>query len=57
MDLTVVAFATLGLSLFVSAIKMGGWILSADPARSSNPDGGPWSRLRCLRWGCCCGSS
>src|SRR5207247_3835338 len=31
MDLTVVAYATLALSLFVSAIKVGGWILNADP--------------------------
>jgi hypothetical protein len=31
MDLTVLAYATLALSLFVSAIKMGGWILNADP--------------------------
>ena len=31
MDLTVVAYATLALSLFVSAVKMGGWILNADP--------------------------
>ena len=32
MDLTVMAYATLGLSLFVSAIKVGDWILNADPA-------------------------
>ena len=31
MDLTILAYATLGLSLFVSAVKMGGWILHADP--------------------------
>jgi hypothetical protein len=31
MDLTIVAYATLALSLFVSAIKMGGFILNADP--------------------------
>jgi hypothetical protein len=31
MDLTLVAYAALGLSLFASAIKMGGWILNADP--------------------------
>jgi len=31
MDLTVVAYATLALSVFVSAVKMGGWILNADP--------------------------
>jgi hypothetical protein len=30
MDLTILAYATLGLSLFVSAVKMGGWILHAD---------------------------
>src|SRR6266566_281957 len=29
MDLTVVAYATLALSLFVSAVKMGGWILAS----------------------------
>ena len=31
MDLTMVAYATLALSVFVSAVKMGGWILNADP--------------------------
>ena len=31
MDLTVVAYATLALSLFVSAVKVGGFILNADP--------------------------
>ena len=31
MDLTTVAYATFGLSLFVSAIKVGDWILTADP--------------------------
>jgi hypothetical protein len=31
MDLNIVAYATLALSLFVSAVKMGGWILNADP--------------------------
>jgi len=31
MDLTVVAYTTLGLSLLVSAIKVGDWILHADP--------------------------
>jgi hypothetical protein len=31
MDLTVMAYATLALSVFVSAVKMGGWILNADP--------------------------
>src|SRR5712691_6832478 len=31
MDLTLVAYATLALSVFVSAVKMGGWILNADP--------------------------
>jgi hypothetical protein len=31
MDLTVMAYATLALSVFVSAVKMGSWILNADP--------------------------
>src|SRR5713226_9499017 len=31
MDFTVVAYTTLGLSLLVSAIKVGDWILHADP--------------------------
>jgi hypothetical protein len=41
MDLTVLAYATLGLSLFVSAVKMGGWILHADPRTILN--GGRWA--------------
>ena len=41
MDLTVVAYATLALSLFVSAIKMGGWILNADPRTIVNS--GRWA--------------
>src|SRR5215471_9444214 len=40
MDLTVVAYATLALSLFVSAVKMGGWILNADP----------WAIINSGRW-------
>jgi hypothetical protein len=41
MDLTVVAYATLALSLFVSAVKMGGWILNADPRAIVNS--GRWA--------------
>ena len=41
MDLTVVAYATLALSLFVSAVKMGGWILNADPRALINS--GRWA--------------
>jgi hypothetical protein len=41
MDLTVVAYATLALSLFVSAVKMGGWILNADPRTIVNS--GRWA--------------
>jgi hypothetical protein len=41
MDLTILAYATLGLSLFVSAVKMGGWILHADPQTILN--GGRWA--------------
>ena len=41
MDLTVVAYATLALSLFVSAVKMGGWILIADPRAIINS--GRWA--------------
>ena len=43
MDLTVVAYATLALSLFVSAVKMGGWILNADPRAMINS--GRWALL------------
>jgi hypothetical protein len=43
MDLTVLAYATLALSLFVSAVKMGGWILNADPRAILNA--GRWSLL------------
>jgi len=43
MDLTIVAYATLALSLFVSAVKMGGWILNADPRTLVNA--GRWSLL------------
>ena len=46
MDLTVVAYATLALSLFVSAVKMGGWILNAILGRSSIRDDGRSSRLQ-----------
>lgn len=31
MDLNVLAYGMLGLSLLASAVKMGGWILNADP--------------------------
>src|SRR5262249_16928735 len=55
MDLTVVAYATLALSLFVSAVKMGGWILNADPRVIINS--GRWAlvalaalSLRVLAW-------
>ena len=41
MDLTVMAYATLGLSLFVSAIKVGDWILNADPRAIINA--GRWA--------------
>jgi hypothetical protein len=41
MDLTVVAYATLALSLLVSAVKMGGWILNADPRAIVNA--GRWT--------------
>ena len=41
MDLTILAYATRGLSLFVSAVKMGGWILHADPRTILN--GGRWA--------------
>jgi hypothetical protein len=41
MDLTVVAYATLALSLFVSAVKMGDWILNADPRAIINS--GRWA--------------
>ena len=41
MDLTILAYAALGLSLFVSAVKMGGWILHADPRTILN--GGRWA--------------
>ncbi len=43
MDLTVVAYATLGLSLFVSAIKMGNWILNANPRAIINA--GRWALI------------
>jgi len=43
MDLTTVAYATFALSLFVSAIKLGGWILNADPRAIVNA--GRWSLL------------
>jgi hypothetical protein len=36
-----VAYATLALSLFVSAVKMGGWILNADPRAIINS--GRWA--------------
>ena len=43
MDLTVVAYATLALSLFVSAVKVGGFILNADPRAIINS--GRWALL------------
>ncbi len=43
MDLSVLAYATLTLSLFVSAVKMGGWILNANPRAIVNA--GRWSLL------------
>jgi hypothetical protein len=43
MDLTIVAYATLALSLFVSAVKMGGWILNADPRAIINS--GRWALI------------
>src|ERR1700730_8018791 len=43
MDLTAVAYATLGLSLFVSAIKMGNWILNANPRAIINA--GRWALI------------
>ncbi|MGA7485709.1 MAG: hypothetical protein WBW74_02035 [Xanthobacteraceae bacterium] len=43
MDLSILAYATLTLSLFVSAVKMGGWILNADPRALVNA--GRWSLL------------
>jgi hypothetical protein len=55
MDLTVLAYATLGLSLFVSAVKMGSWILHADPRTLVN--GGRWSRWRLSRSVSCSGWS
>src|SRR5256886_10162290 len=43
MDLTIVAYATLALSLFVSAVRMGGWILNADPRAIINS--GRWALI------------
>lgn len=43
MDFAILAYATLTLSLFVSAVKMGGWILNADPRALVNA--GRWSLL------------
>jgi hypothetical protein len=57
MDLTIVAYATLALSLFVSAVKMGGWILNADPRAIINSGDGRWWRLRRSRWAFWYGSS
>src|SRR5262252_3772727 len=50
MDLTVVAYATLALSLFVSAVKMGSWILNANPRAIINS--GRWAlvALAVLAW-------
>src|SRR3989442_13318191 len=41
MDLEVVEYGPLGLYLFVSAVKMGGWILNADPRAIINS--GRWA--------------
>ena len=41
MDLTIVAYTALAMSLSVSAVKMGGWILNADPAAVVNA--GRWA--------------
>src|SRR4029450_2212183 len=49
MELTVVAYATLALSLFVSAVKMGGWILNADPRAIINS--GRWALVALLALG------
>jgi hypothetical protein len=43
MDLNVLAYAMLGLSLLASAIKMGSWILNADPRAIINA--GRWALL------------
>ncbi len=41
MDSTAVAYATLALSLLVSAVKVGGWVLNADPRAIINA--GRWA--------------
>jgi hypothetical protein len=43
MDFTILAYATLTLSLFVSAVKMGGWVLNADPRSLAHA--GRWALL------------
>ena len=43
MDLTVIVYATAGLSLLVSAIKVGDWILNADPRAIINA--GRWTLI------------
>jgi hypothetical protein len=43
MDLSILAYATLTLSLFVSAVKMGGWVLNADPRSLAHA--GRWALL------------
>src|SRR6266511_5315123 len=43
MDLTIVAYATLAISLFVSAVNIGGWILNADPRAIINS--GRWALI------------
>ena len=43
MDLTILAYATLSVSLFVSAVKMGGWLLRADPRSLAHAGG--WALL------------
>ena len=57
MDLNVVAYAALGLSLFVSAVKMGGWIPMPIRGRLSMPAAGHCLLLRVSRLQSCCGSS
>src|SRR5262249_7163978 len=42
-DFSILAYVTLTLSLFVSAVKMGGWILNADPRALANA--GRWSLI------------
>ena len=43
MDLTILAYATLSVSLFVSAVKIGGWLLNAHPRSLAHAGG--WALL------------